>query len=263
MSLFAAAGVASANPINVAVLSAIGNNTFTNNVVNSIQNSASFLNVSWIDVYAAAPPDLVTLDNYAAVLVTSNLGFQSPGALGDLLKSYVDQGHGVVIAEYTNATDQGPNVELAGGFATFDYWAIQPGSTVSSSHPTIGTIHVANSPLLANVNSLDGGSGAVYVNSSVNSLATDVADWSNGLPLVAFRTIGTGTVVGLNIYPPNNQAWSGLWLSNTDGGQLMANALAFAGGYTGTSEASTPEGSSFLLAGIGLAVFSLVLKCRA
>ena len=263
VSLFSGAGVVSANQINVAVLSAIGNTGFTNNAVTSIQNGSSFLNVSWIDVYSLAPPDLLTLDNYAAVMVVSNLGFQNPAGLGDVLKSYVDQGHGVVIAEYTNSTTQGPNTELAGGFAASDYWAIEPGPTTSNPNLTLGIVHVANSPLLNNVHTLNGGTGAAYVNSTVNAAATDVIDWSNGLPLVATRTIGSGTVVGLNMYPPNNQAWSGLWLSTGDGGKLMADALLYAGGYSQDSGSSIPEGGTLMLSGVGLAAFSLVLKRRA
>ena len=73
--------------------------------------------------------------------------------------------------------------------------------------------------------------------------------------------MGLGTVVGLNLYPPSNLSGSGLWLSDTSGGALMGDALAYAGGYSDSGD-SVPEGGGFLLSGVGLAGFALMLRRR-
>ena len=263
VSLLALAGLAQATNLNVAILSAIDIASQDTNVLNSISPNAPFLNITTLNVYNTTP-DLLQLENYAAVMVVSNNPFQSPGSLGDALKNYVDAGHGVVIASYAECTNWGGNVELGGGFASADYWAIEPGSCNSASHPTLGTVHSPSSPLLTNVNTLDGGSGASLDSGAVNAAATDVIDWSTGVPLVAVRSFsGGGIVVGLNLYPPNSLAFGTLWASSTDGGKLMADALAYAAGSPITSgSVSTPEGGGLLTAGFGIIGLSLLSRSR-
>lgn len=265
LTLLTGAGVASANNINVAILSALGNHAYDTNVLTTIQANAPFMNVTLIDVDSTGTPD-PDLSTYASVMVIGgNSPFADPAGLGSELDSYVRSGHGVVIAAYANLQAGSPCAqayELCGNFNTNGDWAISPGPQNGSgvSHPTLGTIHVANSPLLANVTALDGGSSTFYiVGSGVAAGATDVVDWSTGVPLVATKTVGTGTVVGLNMYPPNNQAYGTFWVSTSGGGQLMANALSYSAGYEGVE---TPETSGFLLSGIGLTALSLLLRRR-
>src|SRR5262249_40548192 len=93
--------------------------------------------------------------------------------------------------------------------------------------------------ILQNVNSFDGGSSSYYNTPiSIASGATLVAHWSNGQPLVGTREISAGRVVGLNFFPPSSAGSSGFWGSRTDGAQLMANALTWAGsqGATGVPD---------------------------
>ena len=76
-------------------------------------------------------------------------------------------------------------------------------------------------PLLAGVSSFDGGSSSFRNPTGLAAGATQVAHWSDGTPLVAFK----GRVVGLNFFPPSSDVRSDFWKSSTDGVRLMTNAL--------------------------------------
>jgi hypothetical protein len=106
---------------------------------------------------------------------------------------------------------------------------------------TLGAINVPDCPLLAGVSKLDGGFSSYNATGGLNIYAIDVADWSNGTPLVAYRNIGGGMVVGLNLYPPSSSVRSDFWHAETDGGTLMANAMAFAGSRSLPSDPGRPD----------------------
>ncbi len=266
VTLLAGAGVASASPVNVAILSATGSSALDSDVIARITADASFLNITAINVaQGTATPD-PDLSPYAAVMVIGNLAFADGTGLGNELDAYLNSGHGVIIAAYANYQSGfscQAAYELCGSFWSSDDYAIEPGNYSSlKTHPTLGTVHVPNSPLMTNVTSLDGGSSTVYINGAVSSNATDIADWSDGTPLIATKLVGSGTVVGLNLFPPSNLAASNLWVSTTSGGQIMADAFAYASDYQDSSS-SVPEADGYMLSGIGLAALSLLLKKRA
>ena len=261
MPLLAVAAVASASTFNIALLSALGNNSLDNDVVAKIQADAPFLNISIIKVDAVTPT-VATIEGYQAVLLMSNNPFADGVTLGNNLKQYIDDGHGVVVANNSSTTTNcsfSSLYQLCGAFNSADYWAIEPGSPKSTAHLTLGTVYVADSPLMAGVTSFDGGTISNRLGGSVNASATRIADWSDGTPLVASRTFaGAGREVALNFYPPSSDGWPGLWASNTDGGKLLGNALLFAGDINGSD---VPE-PNYLVAGAGLAVVSLLMRRR-
>jgi hypothetical protein len=57
--------------------------------------------------------------------------------------------------------------------------------------------------------------------------STLIASWSDGMPLVATKEVGTARRVDLGFFPPSNDVDSYLWDAATDGDLLMANALAW------------------------------------
>ena len=260
--LLALAGVASANTVNIALLSALGSNSLDNDVIAKIQANAPFLNISVIKVDLTTP-SVATLEGYQTVLLVNNNPFADGVALGNNLAQYISDGHGLVVAGNSNtysACTPGSYYQLCGNFQTSDYWAIEPGSATSGGPLTLGTIYVPGSPLLTGVATFNGGSISSRVNGTVNASATRVADWSNGTPLVASRTFASGaTEVALNFYLPSSDAWSGLWLSSTDGSKLMTNAVLTAGNISASDPVPEPN---YLVAGAGLALVSLILRRR-
>lgn len=193
---------------------------------------------------SGGPPSLSTLQGYKSVLVFSDSTFNNASGLGDVLANYVDAGGGVVQAAFTTFTSW----SLAGRWETGHY---DPASSLGSYGPgavTLGTIHQPSSPILNGVTSLNSGGDYFGTPLTLVSGAVDVADWSNGTPLVVVNSNFGNRVVLLNLYPPSSDALGGSWLSNTQGALLMANALNFV---------AVPEPSVTALLGLGAGVTAL------
>lgn len=77
--------------------------------------------------------------------------------------------------------------------------------------------------VLFKVNSFEGGRSSRHSTVVIAESATLIANWSNGMPLVAVK----GRVVGLNFYPISSKAYPKYWNASTDGARLMANALLY------------------------------------
>jgi len=76
----------------------------------------------------------------------------------------------------------------------------------------------------------DGGNNSYRVDTTnVVSGATRIADWDDGTPLVAVRTINGTRRADLGFYPPSSDSSLGAsaWASSTDGARLMGNALTW------------------------------------
>jgi hypothetical protein len=263
VSLLAGAGVASAN---VLLLSTSGSSSADTDIVSKIKADAPFLNVDIING-TTTTPSLTTLESYQSVMIFGNNSFQNGSTVGDELKQYIDDGHGLVITDATNqANTQGACSELCGNFNTSQYWALGTGPG-KSGEATLGSISVPGSPVLAGVPAgaagFDGGSGSYRVNGAVNGAATLVASWSDGTPFIVTRTFASGAIeVALNFDPrPGDLSPNyGFWLTSSDGGQIMANAITYAGNIEESAQA--PEGASLLLAGAGLAGLALLSNRR-
>lgn len=271
LSLLAGAGVASATTINVAILSAVGNTAYDNDMKSKIAAALpSYFTVNVLDVDATKPA-LTSLNGYQAVMVVGSQGFNDPAALGDLLQQYIDFGHGVVMAALSNTAGGNCPIgsRLCGTFSTLDYWAIEPGSLTMNSPATLGTVYVANSPILADVTKgFNGGAQSYRINGAVNANATRVADWSDGTPFIATRTFVNGatsaTEIALNFFPVSSPTGAGGWDPNSDGAKIMANALYVAAGSPpdegGGGDGEVPEPATYLATGTGLALLALFLK---
>jgi hypothetical protein len=174
-----------------------------------------------------ATPTLAQLQGYSAVMVFTDWSAADKNALGDTLASYVDSGGGVVQATFAFDNAYG----LVGGrWLSANYAVFGSGGQNHNIPLHLGTVYVPGHPILAGVTSFDGGSSSYYnAVSGVRSGAIRVADWSNGVPLIATDTTSFhGRVVGLNFYPPSSDARNDFWNSRTDGAIIMANALNYA-----------------------------------
>jgi hypothetical protein len=262
--LLGGAVAASATQIKVAILSGLSTQAFNDDVVAKIQPNAPFLNIDVLPVYNSTPT-LGILDQYQAVMVIGSLPFQDATTLGTNLRAYMDQGqaHGVVITATTNTSGScASGTQLCGTFNTGNYWAINPGTMIVDYHATLGTVYQPNNPVMQGVTSFDGGSISQRISGSVNAAATKVASWSDGTPLVATRTFSGGVMeIALNFMPVSSDAYTGNWLSSTNGGLLLANAFNVVAGASGLED-ETPEPSAYLITASGLGLLALLLRRR-
>jgi hypothetical protein len=206
-----------------------------------------------------ATPTLAMLDAYQAVMVIGSQGFSNGALLGDNLAAYMGQGHGVVVTALSNTVGSCSS-QLCGAFQTNDDWAIEPGTLSMNSPATLGTVQVPGSALMAGVTTFNGGSLSYRINGTLNPVATRVANWSDGTPLLATRTIGAATEVAVNFFPVSADKAAGLWVTTTDGGLILANAFNLAAGTGGESD--TPEPATYLFAASGLGLLALLLRRR-
>jgi len=219
--------------------------SFVADVQTKLMATGKFSTVDIINA-ASATPSVAQLQAYRAVLVWSNSGFADSVSLGDNLDTYLRGGGGVVIAVFAN-TDPGI-LDLRGAFATNGDFPMTVAEQSSGTELTLGTVHVPGSPLLAGVATFDGGTSSYYDPGTLTPGSVDVADWSNGTPLVATRLINDSLVVLLNFFPPSSDARADFWVATTNGTQLMVNALFNAGTQKAVSTPGVPTVAGWAMA---------------
>ncbi len=196
--------------------------------------------VTTLDTFdaSAGTPTLTQLQAYPVVFVWTNESLNDRTAFGDVLDSYVRAGGGVVMAMF--ALSDPDDLDIGGAWETKGNNPLTLVFQSSGTTLTLGTVHVPSSPLMAGVTSFNGGTSSYYGPGSLTSGTTSIADWSNGVPLVMTKPVGSGMVVGLNFFPPSSDSRSDFWVASTDGATLMSNALLFAAGAVRTSAVATP-----------------------
>jgi len=208
--------------IDVALLAA-DNPQFVADVQSYLLGTGAIGSVSWIDV-ASGVPRLAELQAFDAVLVWNGNSYADRDGLGDTLAAYVDAGGGVVCALFESAGTLG----MGGRWDAERYYVFGRTGVNCCINATLGMVYAPSHPIMAGVSSLDGG----YLSSrpSSDSLVAGsflVASWSDGLPLVATREIGSARRVDLGFFPPSSDVYPDSWRAETDGGRLIANALSW------------------------------------
>jgi PKD repeat protein len=217
-----------AHAADVGVYGAQNNASWQTDVVNKLTGTGVLDSVGSHFVNNSTP-SLADLQQYDAVLVYSDAGFDNNVAMGDVLADYVDAGGNVVMATFSLRDSMGLSIQ--GRFKTGGYLPVSTGGQDSPGGLTLSVVDALH-PILAGVNSVNGGSASYHTdNLSVTSGANLVANWSNGEPLVVeWNPFGQGNVVVVNLYPPSSDARSDFWTASTDAALMFANALDFAAG---------------------------------
>lgn len=184
--------------------------------------SGGLVNVDTFNVRTQTPSSEL-LRSYNAVMFFSYHGFDQVG-LGNMLANFVDMGGGVVVCAYANC---GRGNRLEGKWADKKYDPLSLGSTSRMSWLRMGKVHDPRHPILDGVSSFEGGEQSSHGDGLPHPNATTIAEWSNGRPLVVELRRRMGFIVGLNMYPPSNDAATGGWNAASHGGVLMANALHY------------------------------------
>ena len=181
-------------------------------------------------------PTLEQLQQYTAVMAFTDYAAQNADLLGNNLADYVDGGGGVVQAVFSFHT----SIPIGGRWQSDGYSPLTYGSQNSGTELYLGTVYEPGHAVLANVESFSGGTASYHNTVNLAGGATLIADWTNGVPLIAEQTGFGGGIIGLNFYPPSDRSRSDFWRTSTDGDLLMANALVY-----------VPEPATLGLLGIG------------
>ncbi len=219
-------------------------------VIAKIQGAGAFANVDGVILNAQGVPTLSQALAYDSILIFGGVdswGSSIATAAGDVLADCADAGRGVVVATFVLGSTGGGWMLHGRWDDSSGYYAMVPVTSQTQGHQTIGTRHVPNHALLAGVQSFDGGI------SSYRAPITDfapgavrIADWSNGMPLLATKELeDMGRRVDLNFYPPSSDVRGVFWLSSTDGDVLLANAVTWA---------AVPEPAALSLLALGALV---------
>jgi hypothetical protein len=161
---------------------------------------------------------LEMLQPYDVVLAWTNSAFSNPQSVGNVLKEFVNDGGGVVLATYSYTTNWG----MQGGILDAGYSPFLPGSTQSvSGQLNMASLTDPDHPVFAGITSAPVyWSNSNYSNPALNNGGLLLAQDTAGNRVVAQNE--TGKVVGIVIYPGN------LDNSNSETSRLFANALHFA-----------------------------------
>jgi hypothetical protein len=94
---------------------------------------------------------------------------------------------------------------------------------------SLGT-YTSGDPLMLGVSSFNPGSARFGAGGlTAQSGSTIVAQYNDNNLLVVKKTIGSARTVALNFFPPSSSSRSDFWNISTNGGELMCNAIMWAG----------------------------------
>jgi len=163
--------------------------------------------------------------NHDAILIFSSSAFSDPEEIGDILADYIDAGGGVVVAAIAGDSD---NHGISGRFERDEYHAMKRGERSHDTRHVLGRKIVPDHPILHQVVSFDGGPQSWRVKTAVSPTSRLLAEWEDGIPLLAERQIrGRFSSVSLNIWPPSRNISKDGWETFTDGDKLLINSLLY------------------------------------
>ena len=198
--------------------------TFLANVQDSLNATGAF---TAVDVYNAlySTPTLPYLLGYSAVLVDSDIGFNSSTGLGNVLAAYWDAGGAVVLSEFSLGALPGlwPQ-EVQGSFGNISNGYVLVNYTAGYQGPpdTLGKVLEPNSPLMADVKRISANDAFQSLGDVING-GIVVAEWATGSPLIVRGTRAGRPLVALNLFP----VLTGPWNLTGDVGPLLRNALLY------------------------------------
>jgi subtilisin family serine protease len=230
------------NGLEVAI---IGANTSSKNkdVANGLLSTKDFSGVTIMDARVVTP-SLNELKKFDSVLVYNNFKYRDSEKLGNNLADYAEQGGGVVTMVFESSTRLGSTRPLQGRWKSKNYGVFSSSSSDTRNWNYLGNVLQKNHPIVKDFNSFKG-----YYRMNKKAVANNstlIANWKDGIPLVACRKNNV-SVVGLNFYPVSSNISSNGWDINTDGWKLMANSLKWvAEGVSSNWISGTPLQSSVL-----------------
>jgi len=171
------------------------------------------------------PITLQQCERYDAVLVFSSSAFTEPDEIGDVLADYLEGGGGVVVAAIASDSDCHG---IGGRFEKDEFSALNRGQRTHNARHYLGKQVIPDHPILHSVKTFDGGFQSWRVQTTVCESGQLIAEWEDGVPLVAEKLIGDRHCsVSLNMWPPSTSISRDGWETLTDGTALITNSLLY------------------------------------
>lgn len=214
------------------------------------------LNVCEADMHimnaSTTTPSYDELLRYDSILTWSFHSYQNPETLGDLLTRYQQSGRGGLVVSGYTFSDKRPALQLGGQYreqkiSPMDLGSFQdarfenslPNRSLKkeSNLKTLFSRQVvkdARNLILDKVEQFDGGLGSIRIVCDKSDGAHTVCTWDDDIPLVTVKKVPCKesgrfiSTVALNFYPASSRVNENFWDANTDGFQLISNALHYA-----------------------------------
>lgn len=180
-------------------------------------------------VLAATCPTLEFCQKFNVVLFESiNSSSYNAKQVGDLLANLSDQGIGIVVTVLSACSSISQRV--GGRFEQEHYHPCLYQSYETQGQLQLGQVFEPQHALLNKVVNLYHAEGSSFSNAKIDSAggAVLVANWSTGLPLVAYKQKTKGRVVFVNLYATNQLYAPYSWSVTSDSQWLFYNAVLFA-----------------------------------
>jgi len=183
-------------PTRVLMVSAAGS-TYTDELVAQQSSTGAFAVVAPFNANTGTPT-LALLMSYDVALVTSDVSFADPIALGNVIADYYDAGGRVVLVAF--ATTNAVPIQGRFGDVTQGYMLINPNNGYFSNAESIGQVAEPQSPLMVGVSSISAwfGTNGEPINGGVA-----VARYVTSAPLVVRGVVKGRNRADLNLYPPS------------------------------------------------------------
>ncbi|MBL9032352.1 MAG: hypothetical protein JNM80_11695 [Phycisphaerae bacterium] len=173
-------------------------------------------------------PTVNDMRAFDVVLVWTNLTPVNNVALGDNLADYVDAGGGCVLTMFAIRASVATRT-IGGRFLNDNYYCIaQSVGATTTGNAGLGSLLEPASELLDGVRTFDGGTSSFRTPAATTTNAVRVANWSTGEALIAQRDDLAGGRVDLGFFAVPAPTSGASWLTTTDGGVILVNALAVA-----------------------------------
>jgi len=192
-----------------------------NSVINAFQGIFSF---TLFDVSSSSLPTLNQMLTYNATLLTFGwASIYNRNALATLLYQYVNKGGPLVITMDAFGNSTGYTLSLGPNFPD-EYYAIVPAPNYSAFGDSTMQVLDSSSPILAGVSSFDGGTCSDR-GGQWSGDGHQVAQWSDGKPLIGTKIIGNTRRVDLAFFIVPSPTYFCGWNPSTGGWTIIQNAL--------------------------------------
>ncbi len=208
-----------------------------------LQQTMRFTAVDLIDVVTQTP-GLQQLQEYDAIITWSNVGYYNSSDLGYLFADYVDSGGGVVVAGFANVTNQVGHF-LDGRWLTEGYELIKHTAGLQSGIADLGLVVDPNHRLAEGISTVTGTYMARPFLDETWGLNRGrvILEWNDGR-MLAVADDFLPQRADLGMHPVHDTCSSGYLESNSDGVDLIANALIYTSGDTIATTYCTAESNS-------------------